>query len=127
MKENRVKQLLRLDAFGALLSAFFLGVCLVHFQPLVGIPTSALYLLAIFPVIFACYDVYYLLLKQTQLAKGLKGIAIANIAYCVFSIVVSFKHFNDITILGWGYMIIEVIIVLILAIIEFRTALKTGR
>jgi len=127
MKENRIKQLLRLDAFGALLSAFLLGICLVHFQPHFGIPTSALYLLAIFPVIFACYDVYYLLLKPTQLAKGLKGIAIANIAYCVLSIVVSFKHFDEITILGWGYIILEVNLVLILAIIEFRTALKTGR
>lgn len=127
MKENRIKQLLRLDAFGALLSAFLLGVCLVHFQPLVGIPRSALYLLVIFPVIFACYDVYYLFLKPTQLAKGLKGIAIANTAYCVLSIVVSLKHFDEITFLGWGYIILEVIIVLILAIIEFRTASVSER
>ncbi len=122
MVENRVKLLLWLDTFGALLSAFLLGVCLVHFQPLFGIPKSALYLLAIFPVIFACYDVYYLLLKPTQLAKGLKGIAIANVAYCLLSIVVSLKHFDEITFLGWAYIIIEIIIVLILAIIEFRTA-----
>ena len=122
MVENRVKLLLWLDTFGALLSAFLLGVCLVHFQPLFGIPISALRLLAIFPVIFACYDFYYLLLKPNHLTTGLKGIAIANVFYCVLSIVVSMKYFNDVTLLGWGYIIIELILVLILAIIEFRTA-----
>ena len=52
------KKLFLIDGFGAIISAFLLGVVLVKFQEKIGVPVSVLYLLATIPVFFAAYDFY---------------------------------------------------------------------
>ena len=120
--EHNPKQLFLIDGFGAMLSAFLLGVVLVKLERIFGIPSSALYLLATFPVLFAIYDFYSYQKKSDKLWLFLRGIAIMNLLYCCLSIGLAFYHYEKITALGWSYIITEILIVSILAIIELKVS-----
>ena len=117
--ELNPKKLFLIDGFGALLSAFLLGVVLVKFEEIFGIPTSVLYFLATIPIFFVIYDVFCYQ-KHLKIGLLLKGIAVLNILYCCISIGLISYHFSSITILGWTYIIVEIILVSFLAMIEFR-------
>jgi len=119
---NPLKKLFLIDGLGALISAFLLGVVLVHFQALVGIPRSTLYFLAFLPCLFAVYDFIVYVKVRTGLAAFLKIIAVVNILYCVLSIGLAIWHRDQITALGWAYVIGEVILVAALAVYEWRVA-----
>jgi len=112
--------MLQIDGLGAILSAFLLGIVLVRFEALFGIPKSTLYFLALLPCIFAIYDFYCFYLNDTTIKKSLKRIAIANLTYCGLSIGLAFYHIGTIKNLGWIYILIEVLIVVTLALIELR-------
>ena len=117
--ELNPKKLFLIDGFGAILSAFLLGVVLVKFEELFGIPTSVLYFLATIPIFFVIYDVFCYQ-KHLKIGLLLKGIAVLNMLYCCVSIGLISYHFSSITILGWTYIIVEIILVSFLAMIEFR-------
>ena len=121
LKSNPQKLFL-VDGLGALLSAFLLGVVLVRLENIFGIPPLALYILAIPPIIFAIYDFYYYRKPKHQLGRFLKGIAIMNILYCFLSISLAFYHHSLITGLGWGYIIVEVVIVCLLVLLELKVS-----
>ena len=121
--ELNPKKLFLIDGFGAILSAFLLGVVLVKFEEIFGIPTSVLYFLATIPIFFVIYDVFCYQ-KHLKIGLLLKGIAVLNILYCCISIGLISCHFSSITILGWTYVIVEVILVSFLAMIEFRVGRK---
>lgn len=62
------KTLFAIDGLGALLSVFLLGVVLVQFESLFGMPKETLYFLAFLPCLFAVYDlVCYLNVKRNEL------------------------------------------------------------
>ena len=117
--ELNPKKLFLIDGFGAILSAFLLGVVLVKFEEIFGIPTSVLYFLATIPIFFVIYDVFCYQ-KHLKIGLLLKGIAVLNMLYCCISIGLISYHFSSITILGWTYIIVEIILVSFLAMIEFR-------
>lgn len=123
MKDINVRSLFLIDGFGALLSAFLLGILLVKFESYFGIPKNTLYLLASIPCVFALYDFYCYFRVEKRLGQYLRVIAIANVLYCCLSIGLAFYHAEFLTLLGWVYIIIEVIVVLFLVRIE----LKAGR
>ena len=54
----------------------------------------------------------------------MKGIGIINLTYCCISIVFAFYHFGTITIFGWSYLLMEILIIITLAIIELKVAKK---
>ena len=116
------KKLFLIDGLGALLSAFLLGVVLVRFQSTFGIPVNTLYLLAATPVVFAFYDLYCYFSQPKNPAPFLKAIAFANLAYCVLSLALAYSHQQELTLLGWAYIVGEVFIVVGLAIFELRFA-----
>lgn len=118
------KKLFLIDGFGAILSAFLLGVVLVKFEEIFGIPSSILYPLATIPIFYAAYDFYCYRKRHQKTGLLLKGIAFLNLIYCCISLGMVFYHFGTITNLGRIYILIEIIIVLFLAIIEFRTGRK---
>lgn len=118
------KQLFLIDAVGALLSAFLLGIVLVKLESFFGIPRSALYLLAAIPCFFALYDLLCYILARQKTAGLLRGIAYANILYCCLSIGLAFYHVASITIFGWLYILGEILIVVFLARLELKTANK---
>ncbi|WP_428742277.1 hypothetical protein [Tenacibaculum sp.] len=116
------KKLFLIDGLGAFVSAFLLGVVLVKFESIFGIPPSTLYLLAILPVFFAFYDFYCYQKKDSKQKQFLKWIALMNLLYCSLSIGAALYHLETITRLGWIYISGEVIIIIILSITELITA-----
>lgn len=116
------QQLFLLDGLGAVLSAFLLGVVLVRLESYFGIPVSTLYILAALPVFFAVFDAFCYYKGADRYGSLLKVIAIVNLLYCCLSLGFAFFHFEKITYLGWGYIIIEVLIVLAIARLEFQVA-----
>ncbi|REH43934.1 hypothetical protein C7448_11241 [Tenacibaculum gallaicum] len=116
------KKLFLIDGLGAVISTFLLGVVLVNFESIIGIPPSTLYLLAVLPIFFTIYDFYSYQKTYNELKPFLKGIAILNLLYCCLSIGVAFYHFKTITSIGWGYILVEVSIIIILSIVELTIA-----
>lgn len=111
-----------IDGVGAIVSAFLLGVVLVRWERVFGIPAPTLYVLASLPVFFAIYDVYCYQTQKGNPGVFLRVIAIANLLYCLLSISFAFYHFQTITILGWAYILSEILIVVLLALLELRLA-----
>lgn len=122
--ELNPQKLFLIDGLGAILSAFLLGVVLIRFEQVFGIPSKTLYFLAIIPIFFAIYDLYCYRKKHQKVGLLLKGIAILNLIYCLISVALINHHLNTITIFGCIYFLIEIIIVLILMSIEFKVAKK---
>lgn len=118
------KRLFLIDGLGALLSAFLLGVVLVQLESIFGIPAKVLYILAFLPCIFVLYDFYCYLRVKKNLRYFLIAIALMNLMYCFVSIGVVFQHRQKITALGWIYIIIEILILIVLIRIELKTAYK---
>jgi len=116
------KKLFFIDGCGAFLSAFLLGIVLVRFEQYVGIPPATLYFLAAFPIMFTIYDWLSYLQSHNKQPQLLRGIAIFNFFYCCLSIGVAFYHYNTLTIIGWIYFLIEILIVMILANWELKIA-----
>ncbi len=117
------KKLFLIDGFGAILSVYFLGFVLVKLEKLFGIPSSVLYSLASIPIFFVIYD-FYCYWKHIKIGLLLKGIAVLNLVYCCISIGLISYYFNTIKILGWTYIIVEIILIIFLAMIEFRVGEK---
>jgi hypothetical protein len=118
------KKLFLLDGFGALLSAFLLGLVLVKFKSIFGIPLKTLYLLAFFPLLFVIYDFFCFTMVKKSFSPFLKVLAYANIMYCILSLTMVIYHFEKIKTLGWIYILLEILIVVLLAIIELKTAIQ---
>ncbi len=116
------KELFKIDGIGAIISAFLLGIVLVQFENVFGIPKSTLYFLASLPCFFALYDLYSYLNAGTQTRTYLRIIAIINIIYCFLSIGLAIFHWEKITILGWSYILVETMIVCVLAWIELKVS-----
>ncbi len=116
------KKIPLIDAIGAIISAFMLGVVLVHFGPYFGIPKETLYILATLPIFFAVYDLIIYFFVDTKLSLWLRIITIINLLYCLLSLGFAFFHVESITWLGWAYIIIEIIIVIFIARYELRSS-----
>lgn len=121
-KKMNPKNLFLVDGFGAILSTILLGIVLVEFESVFGIPRQTLYFLAAMLCLFAFYDFYCFFKIDNNLSWFLKGIATANLIYCCLSIILGLYHRNAITNLGWIYIFIEIVVVCILSIIELRVA-----
>lgn len=122
MKTVRPQTLFIIDAAGAALSAFMLGVVLMRLESVFGMPSSALTVLAALPVGFLVFDLFCLATKRAEHARFLLYIGLFNLAYCCVSVGYIFRHIRDLTTLGWLYFIVEVLLVLGLAVVELRAA-----
>ncbi len=116
------RKLLLVDGIGALLSAFLLSVVLIRFQSAVGMPPSVLRFLATWPVFFAGVDLIGYFRKKPEPRIFLRIIAICNLAYCGISSALLYHHAAELTALGWTYFVLELLIVLLLALMEWRVA-----
>jgi len=117
---NNPRKLLLFDAAGALLSAFLLGFVLVKFESFFGIPKNTLFLLATIPIFFALFDLSSFVTNILPIKTYLKSIALFNIGYCFLSYGFAIYNADVITLLGWVYIFSEVLIVLVLARLEFK-------
>ena len=123
---NQPKQLLAVDAVGALVSAFLLGVVLVWLEPLFGIPSEVLYVLALLPCGFVVYDAIGWFVVRKNVGHWLRGIAVMNVLYCVVSLGLAGLHWERLTGLGWLYLVGEVGIILMLVRLEWAVSGTTS-
>src|SRR5688572_422995 len=121
------KTLFMVDCVGALLSASLLTLVVAEHQQIFGIPRNTVYLLAMFPCLFAVYDLNCIASNRLNVVPFLKAIAIMNVCYCIFSLIVSLNRYSELTILGWIFILAEITIVSILAKFEFDVAKMLGK
>lgn len=114
------EKLFLMDGIGAILSACLLSMVLVKFNHIFGIPLGTLYFLAIFPYVFAIFDLYaFNKSHHKSFLLLLKWIAVMNVSYSCLSLGLAFYHYQELTFLGWLYIIGESMIILLLANTEY--------
>ncbi len=118
------RKLFLLDGIGAIVSALSLGVVLVQFESIFGMPKQVLYCLAAAASIFAIYSLtcYFSNIKYWR--PFLKVIAFANLSYCFATAILVFYFYQELTVLGILYFVLEKLIVVPLALFELKTATK---
>ncbi|MEO9894364.1 hypothetical protein [Aurantibacter sp.] len=120
----RPKQLFLVDAIGAVISAFFLGIVLVQLNSFIGLPIRTLYILAVIPCFFAVYSFCSYFFLKLNLRPFLRIIALANLCYCCLTLILLFVHFKELKVLGLSYFLIELMIVIIISIVELKASRK---
>lgn len=121
MKSISPKKLFLIDGIGALISAVLIGVILTKINELIGIALPVLQFLAIPPVAFAVFSFNYFLNLPKNWKLYLTIIAIANLLYCLLTTGVILYYSETISNLGLSYFIAEIIVILVLVSIEFKT------
>lgn len=119
-------QLFKLDAIGAIVTAFMLGVVLVRFQSFFGISIEILRLLSIIPCLYFIYSIFCFWRKPKNWRPYLKGIAFANLAYCLLTLGLMIFYSENFTALGYLYFIGEIIIIAVLSRHERSLAMETS-
>lgn len=119
------KQLFLIDGIGAIVSAFFLGVVLVAFERIVGLPKDILYVLAAIPCFFMVYSFSCYFLLKANRKPFLRGIAFANLLYCFVTIGLLNHHYDSLTFWGRGYFLLELLILAVLIRVELKSASGT--
>lgn len=112
------------DGLGALLTAFSVGGVLSRWEALFGMPRSVLYPLAAVGLLFAAYSLSCYFFKVKRWKPFLLGIALANLGYCLVSLVLVAMFFQRLTALGVAYFALEICVVMALVWIELK--LTTG-
>lgn len=114
-----------IDGIGAVVSALLLGVVLVHYQQLIGLPEQVLYWLAGLATLFAVYSLTCYWRTPANWQPYLSFIAVVNLLYCCLTVVLVFLH-ESISPLGGAYFVVEIIIVVTIALLELKKTRMTG-
>ncbi len=118
--QNNPTTIFIVDGIGALLTAFSLGFILVRFEEVFGIPSQALYKLAVIPIIYLGFDIFSYQQGQKHVGRNLTILAVLNLIYCCISLGIGIYHFQVLKIWGWLYIFNEIIIIVILSMFEIR-------
>lgn len=116
--ENRSKLFL-IDATGALLSFICLGILIPFFQREFGIPMPILFYLATFAFLMTLLSLINYSAKSF-INKRLGLTILFNFFYGFISLIILLKLWNEISILGISYLILEKIILSILIVYEIK-------
>ncbi|WP_378177921.1 hypothetical protein [Aquimarina sp. SS2-1] len=120
--QNNPKQLFLIDGLGALLTIFFLTLVLTTYYEFIGMPKTTLYYLAFIVAIYAVYSFSCYFINPNKWQFLLKVIAFANLSYCIITIGCIYYFYENLTILGLAYFSLEILIIFILVILEFKIA-----
>ena len=117
------KNIFLFDGVGALLSATLTGVLLPLYADLLGLSLGLLYILALFPLMYAVYSFscYFFVKKKNPVF--LKIIMSANLFYCFVSAIV-ISSSSGLTFWGYGFLIAEIVVILVVVAIERKVYLK---
>lgn len=118
------KAIFLVDSLGALLSAFFLGIILIQFEKIIGMPVSVLRLLAMIAMIFSIYSMSCFLLVKNRMNLWLNIIITGNTLYSILSLILVIYHAPQLHLFGWIYFIIELCILVFLIRIEIDWSKK---
>ena len=116
------RNLFLIDSLGALFSAFMLGFLLVKLEHIIGMPSKVLYYLSFIAFIFFIYSLMNYLVFPVNWTRYMKIIAIFNLTYCLLTMSLVIMLYSKLTLLGLVYFTLEIMIICILAVLEFKTA-----
>ena len=118
------KKLFLIDGLGAFLTAFFLLEILARFQEYFGMPITIIYFLSAAACIYMMYSICCYLFVFSDWHPYLKAITIANIIYCCVTITLVIYFFQNLTMLGLIYFLIEIIVMSSLILLELTVLSK---
>lgn len=119
---KRPRTLFAADASGALLSALLLWFVLRPFPEIFGIPASLLKGLLIPAIGLLFYGIFCFFQAGQKSAGCLLVLALANLLYCLVTVILLLKWQPPITAFGILYFFTEILLILILARIELAVA-----
>ncbi|MBL7727921.1 MAG: hypothetical protein JNM68_09550 [Dinghuibacter sp.] len=117
------KKILLIDSCGALLSGISLLV-VPQFENWLGIPRNLAYSLAPIPFIFCINSFLCYRYGNNKWKQLLFVVAVANLLYCLFTLLIASQKSSTITTAGVCYFIAESIVVGILSFTELRIATR---
>lgn len=122
MKLPNPRTLFLIDSLGALFSAIAYGFVLTEFETIFGIPRAILITLSCLAFTYFIYSGICYLVNPKIWQSYLSILAIANLMHCCLTSYFVFSFFQEMEKLGLLYFIGEILIIIILAFIELRTA-----
>ncbi|MEM9848273.1 MAG: hypothetical protein AAF847_10315 [Bacteroidota bacterium] len=115
------KAMLLVDGLGALLTALSIGVVLVQLERYFGMPPNVLYPLAYTAGGFAIYSLSCAFFLTDFQRIHFILIMLANTLYCTATLMLVFYFWQQLTVLGILYFLIEILIVGYVIWLEKRT------
>lgn len=109
-----------IDALGASLTTFMLGVVLYNFEEKFGMPRPVLLSMACIALLFAIYSFSCRFLLKKDSKPFLRAIIIANLLYTFFTLGLLYWQLDKLTLLGTIYFLAEIIVMFVLIRIEVR-------
>ncbi len=119
---KKPKTLFLADSLGAAATTFFLFVVLRNYQDYFGMPKHILTNLSIVALVFCVYSATCLFLLKGNWTPYIRAISIANLIYCVLTLVLLYTYFNELTKLGVAYFFLEIAIIVALVYVELSIA-----
>jgi hypothetical protein len=124
---NRVspkpKTLFLIDGLGGLVTALLLYGVLRPFHEYVGMPPKVLIYLTLIAALFFIYSTLCHLFVKENWKPFLKIISYANLLYCCLTLLLMIYYFQELTTLGVGYFLAEILVILVLVYFE-RKAIR---
>jgi hypothetical protein len=112
------RRLFLIDGLGALLTASLLAFLLAPLERYFGMPVWVLYPLAAVAGVFALYSLLCYARFPANWQPYLRGIAVANLSYCVLTAVLVVYFWGQLTVLGVLYFVGEMGVVIGLVAVE---------
>jgi hypothetical protein len=121
------KQLFLIDAVGALLTACLLLLLAGEWNRYIGMPKLVLNYLSVAAMIFSFYSISCYVLGKLHWTFYLRIICFANLLYCLTTGVLVVYHYRQLTWLGIGYFIAEIVIISFLVFVENRAIAQANQ
>lgn len=116
------RTLFLVDGVGALVTALLVGVVLPTLGEHIGTPRPVLRALAMTAAVLAAYSLTCAATRPKRWPGYLRGIALANAAYCVVTAAFLIRFSATLHALDWLYFVGEIVVVCALVTFELRVA-----
>ncbi len=118
------KRLFLMDGLGAFITAFLLFAILRNLNEYFGMPKKVFTALSILALAFCIYSISCFLLVNKSWKPFLKVIIIANLIYCCFTLWLLFFYYQQLTILGFAYFLLEIGVISLLVYFEIYAVIN---
>lgn len=116
------RTLFLVDGLGAALTTFCLFMSVRNFYVYFGMPKYILTYLFLIVLVFCIYSTTCFFLLKRNWTPFIRVISIANLIYCVLTLIFLYIYFNELTKLGLTYFFIEIVIIIALVYVELNVA-----
>lgn len=119
---NKPAALFMVDSFGVALTSLSLYIISRNFTENFGLPGYILTYLSLIALVLCIYSAVCFFFLKDHCTPFLKTIALGNFFYCMLTLLLMFRFFNELTLLGLTYFFAEIIIILALIYLELMLA-----